>query len=83
MKEITVELPDPGQRSDHHEDDEIVWYHGKYGEFIVDNKVMTPPLPRPITDENGDAYTVKDLRDMAYAALACADAAEALGHPTE
>ncbi|MBX9919528.1 MAG: hypothetical protein K2Y33_06865 [Mycolicibacterium frederiksbergense] len=59
----------------------MVFYHGKHGEFVVDSKVMNPPLPAPITDEDGNAYTVKAVREMAYAALAVADAAEAIGHP--
>lgn len=82
MKKITVELPDPGLLSEHHQDDQIVWYHGEHGEFVIDNKVMNPPLPLPITDQDGNAYTLKGLRELAHAALAAIAAAEAIGHPT-
>lgn len=80
MKEITVQLPDPGPLSDHHADDEVVFYHGQYGEFVVDNKVMDPALPFPVNDEDGNAWSVQALREMALAALACADYAESVGH---
>ena len=81
MKEITVQLPDPGPLSDHHADDQVVFYHGQYGEFVVDTKVMAPPLPKPVGDEEGFSWTIQGLREMGLAALACADYAESVGHP--
>lgn len=81
MKTITVQLPDPGPVSSHHEADQVVWHHGQYGEFVLDKVMMKPPLPLPIADDDGNAYSIKDLREMAYAALAAAEAAEAMGYP--
>lgn len=54
-KQITVALPDPGLPSERHEDDQIVWYHGQYGEFVIDNRDMKPPEPFPVCDEEGNA----------------------------
>lgn len=82
MKKITVQLPDPGLLSEHHKDDQIVWYHGEHGEFIIDNKVTNPPQPLPITDQDGNAYTIKGLRELAYAALAAVATAETIGQTT-
>ncbi|MDZ4269519.1 MAG: hypothetical protein U1D00_28210 [Mycobacterium sp.] len=80
-KKLSIKLPDPGLPADHHRDDHVVFYHGHRGEFLVNAKVADPPLCAPITDENGNTYTVKALRDMAAAALAVADLAESMGYP--
>lgn len=71
-----VKLPEPGPLSDHHEDDQTVWYHGQYGEFIGETVRMNPPEPKPIMDEDGNCWGIGELRDMALAALACVMAAE-------
>jgi len=80
-KKLTIKLPDPGLPADHHRDDQVVFYHGQHGEFLINGKVADPALRAPITDENGNTYTVKALREMAAAALAVADVAESMGHP--
>lgn len=82
-KKLTIKLPDPGLPADHHRDDQVVFYHGHHGEFLVNGKVTDPPQSSAITDENGKTYTVKALRELAHAALAATDAAEALGCPTD
>lgn len=82
-KKLTIKLPDPGLPADHHRDDQVVFYHGRHGEFLVNGQVTDPPQPAAITDENGKTYTVKALRELAHAALAATDTAEALGCPTE
>lgn len=80
-KRITVELPDPGLPSDRHEDDQIVWYHSPYGEFVIDNRDMNPPEPFPICDAEGNAWSSAQLREMAGAALAAAEAVDARRNP--
>lgn len=80
-KQITVALPDPGLPSERHEDDQIVWYHGQYGEFVIDNRDMKPPEPFPVCDEEGNAWSSAQLREMAAAALAAAEAIDARRRP--
>jgi hypothetical protein len=58
MKEVTIQLPEPGSLSDRHEDDQSVWYWGEFGEFVIDNRDMNPPLPFPIVDENGAQFLI-------------------------
>jgi hypothetical protein len=79
-KKLTIKLPDPGLPADHHRDDQVVFYHGQHGEFLVNGKVADPPVRTPITDERGNSYTVKELRDLAAAALAVVDLAMSIGH---
>ncbi|MBX9918369.1 MAG: hypothetical protein K2Y33_00840 [Mycolicibacterium frederiksbergense] len=80
-KQITVALPDPGLPSERHEDDQIVWYHGQYGEFVIDNRDMNPLEPFPVCDEEGNAWSSVQLREMAAAALAAAEAIDARRRP--
>lgn len=82
-KKLTIKLPDPGLPVDHHRDDQVVFYHGQHGEFLVNGKVTGSPQSAAITDENGKTYTVRTLRELAHAALAATDVAEALGCPTD
>lgn len=78
---ITVALPDPGLPSERHEDDQIVWYYGQFGEFIIDNRDMNPPEPFPVCDAEGNAWSPQQLREMAAAALAAAEAVDARRRP--
>lgn len=80
-KSVTVELPDPGLPSERHEDDQIVWYYGPYGEFVIDNRDMNPPEPFPICDAEGNAWSSAQLREMAGAALAAAEAVDVRRNP--
>lgn len=55
-KKLTIKLPDPGLPADHHRDDQVVFYHGQHGEFLINGKVADPALLSPITDENGNTH---------------------------
>jgi hypothetical protein len=68
MKAITVELPDAGPLSGHHADSERVWYFGQNGEFTLDS------YNNSLHDTEGNAWGAGELRAMALAALAAADA---------
>lgn len=68
MKTITVELPAPGPLSDHHADTERVWYFGQSGEFTLDS------YDNSLHDTEGNCWGAGELRAMALAALAAADA---------
>lgn len=80
-KSVTVELPDPGLPSHRHEDGQIVWYYEPYGELVIDNRDMNPPEPFPICDADGNAWSTAQLREMAAAALAVAEAVDARRNP--
>jgi hypothetical protein len=70
MKTITVELPEAGSLSDHHADSERVWYFGQNGEFTLDS------YDNSLHDTEGNCWGADELRSMALAALAAADAKE-------
>lgn len=70
MKQITVDLPEPGPLSDHHADSEKVWYFGQSGEFTLDG------YDNSLHDTEGNVWGADELRSMALAALAAADAKE-------
>lgn len=68
LKTITVDLPDAGPLSDHHADSDRVWYFGQSGEFTWDR------YNNSLHDTEGNAWGAGELRSMALAALAAADA---------
>lgn len=72
MKQITIDLPEPGRLSDHHAATETVWYFGQYGEFTLDR------YDNSLHDQEGNVWSASELREMARAALAAADAKDAL-----
>lgn len=67
-----IPLPEPGTLSNHHEDDDTVFYHGQEGEFVVEKTSH----PWSVLDEEGNCWTPALLRDFAAAALAAAAVAE-------
>lgn len=73
-----VLLPVPGRLSGHHADHQTVWYHGQDGEFVITDRADDL---RPVTDGEGNSWSVKALRDMAAAALAAAAEVERRRRP--
>lgn len=67
MKQITVDLPDPGKLSIFHARSETVWYHNYSGEFTFDS------YNHSLHDERGNVWSADELRAMALAALAAAE----------
>ena len=65
---VVVELPKPGPLSAHHADSERVWHFGQTGEFTLDS------YDNSLHDTYGNSWGADELREMAAAALAAAEA---------
>lgn len=68
-----VELPKPGELSDHHSDGDVVFYYGQAGEIQTH--------PGEIWDNEGQTVPPAVAREWAAALLAAADAAEPAPDP--